>query len=238
MWELDHKKKLSAEELMFLNCGVGEDSWESLRLQGIQPVNPKGNQSWIFKEGLILKLKLQHFGHLMWRTDSLEKTLMLRMIEGEGDNRVWDGWMASPIPWTWVWVNSWSWWWTGRPGVLQFMGSQWVRHDWVIELKWTVPARLLGSWNSSDKKTGADCHFLLQCMKAQSESEVVHSCPTLSDPMDCSPPGSSIHGIFQARVLECSLPTLNLAQHQGLFQGVSSSNQVAKVLEFQHQPQS
>ena len=54
---------------------------------------------------------------------------------GKGDDR--DGWMASSTQWTWVWVNSWSWWWTGRPGVLQFMGSQRVIHDWVIELNWT-----------------------------------------------------------------------------------------------------
>ena len=57
-------------------------------------------------------------------------------------------------------------------------------------------------WDSSGKNTGVGCHFLLQCMKVQSESEVAQSCPTLRDPMDCSPPGSSIHGIFQARVLE------------------------------------
>ena len=56
--------------------------------------------------------------------------------EGEGDNRGWDGWMASPTWWTWVWVKSGSLWWTGRPGVLQFMGSQRVRHDWVTELNW------------------------------------------------------------------------------------------------------
>ena len=75
-------------------------------------------------EGLILKLKLQYFGHLMWRTDSLEKTLMLGLkAGGEGDNRGWDNWMASPIQWTWVWVNSRSWWWTERPGVLQSMES-------------------------------------------------------------------------------------------------------------------
>ena len=52
----------------------------------------------------------------------------------EGDDRGWDGWMASPTRWTWIWVNSGSWWWTGRPGVLQFTGSQRVRHDWVTEL--------------------------------------------------------------------------------------------------------
>ena len=65
----------------------------------IQPVHPKGNQSWIFI-GYMLKLKLQYFGHLMWRTYSFEKTLMLGKIEG--DNRGWDGWMASLIQWTWV----------------------------------------------------------------------------------------------------------------------------------------
>ena len=54
----------------------------------------------------------------------------------EGDDRGWDGWMASPTQWTWVWVNSRSWWWTGRPGVLQFMGSQRVKHDWATELNW------------------------------------------------------------------------------------------------------
>ena len=56
---------------------------------------------------------------------------------GEGDDRGWDGWMASPTRWTWVWVNPGSWWWTGRPGVLWFMGSQRVRHDWATELNWT-----------------------------------------------------------------------------------------------------
>ena len=57
---------------------------------------------------------------------------------GEGDDRGWDGWMASPTQWTWVWVSSGSWWWTGKSGVLQSMGSQRVRHDWVTELNWCV----------------------------------------------------------------------------------------------------
>ena len=87
----------------------------------------------------MLKLKLQYFGHLMWRADSFEKTLMLGKIEGRrrGDDRGWDGWMASPTRWTRVWVDSRSWWWTGRPGMLQFMGSQRVGHDWATELNWT-----------------------------------------------------------------------------------------------------
>ena len=64
------------------------------------------------------------------------------------------------------------------------------------------PTRLPHPWDSSGKNTGVGCHYLLQCMKVKSESEVAQSCPTPSDPMDCSLPGSSVHGIFQARVLE------------------------------------
>ena len=81
----------------------------------------------------MLKLKLQYFSHLMWRTGSLEKTMMLSKIEGqrEGDDRGWYGWMASPTQWSWVLVNSRNWWWTRRPGMLQSKGSQRVRHDWT-----------------------------------------------------------------------------------------------------------
>ena len=65
--------------------------------------------------------------------------------KGEGDDRGWDGWMASLTRWTWAWVNFGSWWWTGRPGVLRFLGSQRVGHDWTTELNWTC------SWVSSLK---------------------------------------------------------------------------------------
>ena len=75
-------------------------------------------------EGLMLKLKLQYFGYLIRRTDSLEKTLMLQKLKaGEGNGRGWDGWMISPTWCTWVWVSCKNWWWTGKPGVLQSMGS-------------------------------------------------------------------------------------------------------------------
>ena len=84
-------------------------------------------------EGLMLKLKLQYFGHLIWRTDSFEKTWERLKAGGEGDDRGWDGWMVSRNRWTWVWVGSGSWWWTERPGVLQSMGLQRVRHDWTTE---------------------------------------------------------------------------------------------------------
>ena len=92
-------------------------------------------------EGLIPKLKLQYFGHVMRRTDSLEKTLMLGKIEGRrrrGQHRM--RWLDGiPTQWTWVWVSSGSWWWTGKPGVLQPMGSERVGHDWVTELtEWLI----------------------------------------------------------------------------------------------------
>ena len=90
-------------------------------------------------EEMMLKLKLQSFGHLMRRVDSLEKTLMLGGIGGRrrrGPQRM--RWLyASLTRWTWVWVNPGSWWWTGRPGMLRFMGSQRVGHDWVTEVNWT-----------------------------------------------------------------------------------------------------
>ena len=90
-------------------------------------------------EGMMVKLKLQYFGHLMQRVDSLEKLWCWEGLGagGEGDDRGWDGWMASPTRWTWIWVNSGSWWWTGRPGVLRFMGSHRVGHDWASGLNWT-----------------------------------------------------------------------------------------------------
>ena len=79
---------------------------------------------------------------------------------GEGDDREWDGWMASLTQWTWVWVNSGSWWWTGRPGVLQSIGSQRVGHDWVTELNWWSPVasprlnKWTKAWGATRTATG------------------------------------------------------------------------------------
>ena len=96
-------------------------------------------------EGLMLKLKFQNFGHLMQRTDLFEKTLMLGKIEGgrRGEDREWNGWMASSTQWTWVWVNSRSWQCAGRSGLLQSMESQKIRHDWVTELNWTESRKMV-----------------------------------------------------------------------------------------------
>ena len=141
-------KKLSTKEIILLNCGVGKDSlrasWTARRsnqsiLKEINPDYPL--------EGLMLKLKLQYFGHLMRRTDSLEKTLMLGKIEGRR-RRGWqrmrwlDGITDSMDT---VWASSRSWWWTGNPGVLQSMGSQRVRHNWATELNWT--SYVLAMWS-------------------------------------------------------------------------------------------
>ena len=83
------------------------------------------------------------------------------------------------------------------------------------------PTRLPHPWDSPGKNTGVGCHFLLQCRKVKSESEVAQSCPTLSDPMDCSPPGSSVHGIFQARVLEWGAISMSRKmQESGLLKSV------------------
>ena len=120
--------------------------WCWRRLLRVPWTARRSNQS-ILKEfnpgyslgGLMLKLKLQYFGHLMKRVDSLEKTWCWEGLgaAGEGADRGWDGWMASLIWWTWVWVNSRSRWWTGRPGMLRFMGSHRIGHDWATELNWT-----------------------------------------------------------------------------------------------------
>ena len=90
-------------------------------------------KDWYSLEGL--KLKLQYSGHLTWGTNSLEKTVMLGKVEagGKGDERGWDGLMASLTQWAWVWASSARWWRTGKPGLLQPMGLQRVGHNWATE---------------------------------------------------------------------------------------------------------
>ena len=105
-------------------------------------------------EELMLRLKLQYFGHLIQRADSFERLWCWERLKAvEGDNRGWDGWMASPTQWIGVCVNSGSWWWTGRPGVLQSMGLQRVWHDWVTELnKYILQMCIFGRWIESCKR--------------------------------------------------------------------------------------
>ena len=193
--------------------------WCWRRLLRVPWTTRKSNQS-ILKEislkysleGLMLKLKLQYFGQLTWRTDSLEKPWCWERLNagGEGDDRGWDGWIASPTQWTWVWVSSRSWWWTGKPGVLQSMGSQRVGHDWAIELNWTGL-------------------YLLEV----SHCSVAKLCLTLCNPMDCSMPGfpvphhlpefAQVHVLWVGDAIQPFHPlspsspsAFNVSQHQGL----------------------
>ena len=153
-----------------------EDSWESLGLQG-DPTRPFWRRS-----ALNIHWKDWRWS---WNSNTLatwceELTYLKRpwcwqrlKARGEGDDRGWDGWMASPIRWTWVWVNSGSWWWTGRPGMLQSKGLQKGQTQ-------------LSHWTE------------LSCVHAKS----LQLCLTYCDPMNCSLTGSCVCGILQARMLD------------------------------------
>ena len=125
---------------MLLNSVVGEDSWESLGQQGDQS-SPSQRRSVL---GVHWKVWCRSWNSNNLATWSNELTHLKRpwcwerlKAEGEGDDRGWNSWMASLTQWTLVWVDSDSWWWTGRPGMLQSMGSQRVKHEWATELNWT-----------------------------------------------------------------------------------------------------
>ena len=140
-WELDYKENWVLKNWCFGTVVLEKTLESPLDCKEIQPVHPKGDQSWIscLLEGLMLKLKLQYLATWCEELTHWKRPWCWERLRagGEGDDRGWDGWMVSPTWWTWVWVTSRSWWWTGRPGVLQFMGSLRVRHDWATELKWT-----------------------------------------------------------------------------------------------------
>ena len=135
MWELDHKVSWAPKNWCFWTVVLERTPESPLNLKEIKPVNPKGNQSWIF----IGRTDTEAEAPILWPPDE-ENWLIGKDPDAgkiEGRRRGWDGWMASLTQWTWVWASSRSRWWTGKPGVLQSMGSQRVGHDWVTELNWT-----------------------------------------------------------------------------------------------------
>ena len=171
MWVLDCEESWGPKNSCFWTVVLEKTLESPLDRKEIQPVHPKGDQPWVF------------IGSWSWNFNTLatsweELTHWKRpwcweeLGVGEGDDRGWDCWMASPTRWTWVLVNSRSWWWTGRPGVLRFMGSQRVGHDWATELNWTEHGRKFCSTNLWSfrslsmlftwKFTIATCHEWLQ----------------------------------------------------------------------------
>ena len=151
MWELDYEESWAPKNWYFwtvvlyvccrsehMNCGFGEDCWESLGLQGDQ-TSPSvlgvhwKDWCWSWNSNTFATW-CKELTHLKrpWCWERLK-------AEGEGDDRGWDGWMASPSQWIWVLATFESWWWTGKPCVLQSVGLQRIGHDWVTELSWTHP---------------------------------------------------------------------------------------------------
>ena len=136
MWELDHKESWALKKWWFWTMVLEKTLESPLDCKEIQPVHPKGKQSWIFTGRTDAEAEVT----ILWPPDAKNWLIGKDPNSGndwrqeEGDNRGWDGWTASVTQWTWVWVNSGSWWWAGRPGVLPSMGTQRVGHDWVTEL--------------------------------------------------------------------------------------------------------
>ena len=138
MWELEHKESWAPKNWYFWTVGLEKTLESPFNCKEIKPVHPKGNQSWIF----IGRADPEAEAPILWSPNAKnwKRTWFWERLkaEGEEDDRGWDAWMASPARWTWVWVSSGNLWWAGRPGVLQSMASQRVRHDWATELNWTT----------------------------------------------------------------------------------------------------
>ena len=146
MWELDYKESWVPKNWCFWTVVLEKTLESPLDCKEIQPVHLKGDQSWVFigrtdveAETLILWPR-DVKSWLIWKDPDAGKD----QKAGEGDDRGWDGWMASLTRWAWVWVTSGSWWWTGRPGVLQSMGLQ--SQTWLSD--WTELKKLLVFFDS------------------------------------------------------------------------------------------
>ena len=141
MWKLGQKEGWAPKNWCFWTVVLEKTHEGPLDCKEIQPVHPKGNQSWI----LIGRTDAEAETPILWPPDVknwlLEKDPVAGKDwkwEGEGDERGWDGKIASPTQRTWVWVSSGSWCWTGKSGMLQSMGLQRIEHDWATELNWLL----------------------------------------------------------------------------------------------------
>ena len=139
MWELDYKESWARKNWCFWTVVLEKTLESPLDCKEIQPVHPERSvlgvlwKDWCWSwNSNTLATWCEELTH--WKRPWCWE----RLKAGEGDDRGWDGWIAWSTWWTWVWVDSGSWWWTGRPGVLRFMGSQRVGHDWATELNWTI----------------------------------------------------------------------------------------------------
>ena len=138
MWKLDYKESWALKNLCFWTL-VSEKTLESpLDCKEIQPVHPKGNQSWVF----IGRTDVGAETPILWPPD-VKSWLIWKDPDagkdwGQEEKGTTEDEMVSPTQWPWVWVSSKIWWWTGRPGMLQSMGSQRVRYDWATELNWDI----------------------------------------------------------------------------------------------------
>ena len=140
MWELDYKESWALKNWCFWTVVLEKTLESPLDCKAIQPVRPKGDQSWVF----IGRTDVEAETPILWPPDAKSWLIWKDPDAGKdweqeekGDDRGWDGLMASLTQWTWVWVDSGSWWWTGRPGMLQFMVLQRVGHDSLTKLNWT-----------------------------------------------------------------------------------------------------
>ena len=136
MGELDYEESWVPKNWCFWTEVLEKTLESPLDCKEIQPVYPKGNQSWIF----IGRTDAEAETPILWPPHTKKRPWCWERLKegGEGDNRRWYGWMASPTQWTWVWASSGNWWWTGKLGVLQSMGLQRVGHDWATELNWLL----------------------------------------------------------------------------------------------------
>ena len=145
MWELAYKESWVPKNWCFWTVVLEKTLESPLNCKEIKPVHPKGNRSWI----LIGKTNAEAETPILWPPDG--KNWLIGKDPDAGKDWKWeekgrteDCWMVSLTQWTWVWVGSGSWWWTGKPCVLQSMGSQRVGHSWATELNWTWKVDLLG----------------------------------------------------------------------------------------------